>query len=48
MRAIVPFLKLYIDFVENFSKSMETFDLWTHKNPLFGALIREVEVSIDC
>ena len=42
---IIPLLGLYREYMENFNRSMAAINTWTQKNPLFAALIEEVEVT---
>ena len=45
MRKFAPFLKLYVDYVQNFDRAMGTINHWMEKSPKFALLIAELQVS---
>ena len=44
MKSVVPFLKLYNTYMENFHKAIQMIDIWRGQNRIFGELLTEIEV----
>ncbi len=44
MKNIVPYLKLYREYMENLHSSGELIDVWRKKSPAFNAIVQEIEV----
>jgi len=45
MKKFAPFLKLYVDYVQNFDRAMHTINYWMEKSPKFAHLIDSLQVS---
>ena len=45
MKNLVPYLKLYREYMENLHISGELMDTWRKKSPAFAAIVEEIEVS---
>jgi len=45
MKKLAPFLKLYVDYVENFGNAMDTINTWIEKSTEFASLLQALQVS---
>ena len=48
MKNFAPFLKLYSEYVTNYSNAMSVIDVWQGKSPRFCAIMDEIQKTPEC
>ena len=48
MKNFAPFLKLYSEYVKNYSTAMDTISTWQIKSPRFYAIMAEIQETPEC
>ena len=48
MKNFAPFLKLYSEYVKNYSNAMSLIDVWQGKSSRFCALMDEIQKTPEC
>lgn len=45
LQKLVPFLKMYGEYVKNFDRAVELVSTWTQRSPLFKDIVQGIQVG---